>query len=131
MDILRDISKYALSWVPNLYPEEDITLDYIIRLLLNHPKSIVFCILCGTFRFYLAQKWSYWSKRGVPGPTPTIMKFGNIVEYFAILENKADDLVAEHGDMFGFYAGRKPMVYLGDIGEWDSVLPLLACHGFV
>ena len=118
MDTLRDLSSYALSWIPDLYPDEAVTPDYIIRVLLNHPKSVLFCILCGVFRLYLDQKWSYWSKRGVKGPQPTVMKFGNIVEYFAILENKADDLVAEHGDMFGFYAGRKPMVYLGGTGEY-------------
>ena len=33
---------------------------------------------------YIDRKWSYWSRQGIRGPTPTIMKFGNGTDFMAI-----------------------------------------------
>merc|ERR1739838_258581 len=66
-------------------------------------------------RVYIGQKWTYWKARGIDGPPPSLMKFGNLVEYFEIAENRADYLTKKYGDMFGFYTLRKPVLYLNDI----------------
>ena len=94
MNVLKDGQSYLLS----LLPTEPITSEYVIRQLLGHPKSMLMCILFGTFRLYVARKWSYWSKRGISGPAPSILKFGNITEFFQLAGNEGDELTAKHGN---------------------------------
>ena len=117
MDFLKESASYLATWLPDLYPDEEITTDYVISCLLNRPKTVSFCLLMVLIRIYLGQKWTYWKARGIDGPPPSLMKFGNMVEYFEIAENRADYLTEKYGDMFGFYTLRKPMLYLNDLSK--------------
>ena len=81
---------------------------------------MIFVFLMGTIRVHLAQKWSFWSSRGVNGPKPSIMSFGNVDIFFQLMSDKADEVIDKYGDMFGFYAGRKPYLYLNDVCKYTK-----------
>ena len=86
--------------------------------MLNRPKTMIFIFLMGTIRVHLAQKWSFWSSRGVNGPKPSVLSFGNVDIFFQLMSDKADEVFDKYGDMFGFYAGRKPYLYLNDVCKY-------------
>ena len=45
-----------------------------------------------------------------------------MTELFMLAENKGEKLVEKYGNMFGFYLGRSPQLYLSDIEVMKEVL---------
>ena len=87
----------------------------------NRPKTMIFIFVVGTAKVRLAQKWSFWSNRGVKGPTPSILTFGNADVFFQLMSNKGDEVLEKYGDMFGFYVGQNPYMYLNDVCKYQRI----------
>ena len=64
--------------------------------------------------WYYGKKFTYWSSRGIPGPTPTLI-LGNLLPFFkeswvTIYGNWAKG----HGKVFGIYEASKPVLVIAD-----------------
>jgi len=121
MEALQRAYKVVASLLPDIYPDEEITPRYILRFILNRPKTMIFILLMGTTKVRLTQKWSFWSSRGVKGPTPSLLTFGNADVFFQLVSNKGDEVLDKYGDIFGFYVGQNPHMYLNDVSVMKEV----------
>jgi len=65
---------------------------------------------------YLQNKWQYWKRRGIPGPTPTISGMGHSVELFKFNnETGVDKWKKECGEIYGlFFLWTQPALYVED-----------------
>ena len=71
-------------------------------------------LICITFIIHNYKCFSYWSKRGIPGPKPKLL-FGNTLELTSIPLLKYDnDLIANYGDSVGIYHLTTPILITRD-----------------
>ena len=65
---------------------------------------------------YVARKYSYWSRRGVVGPKPSLLAFGNTMQTAGHPfppENEVA-LVRQFGPIYGTYSGLQPTLTVAD-----------------
>ena len=94
----------------------DITTENAINLLQDHPRLVLVTLVLVTGRIYIGQRyWTYWSKRGVSGPAPGLMEYGNFGAFMQLLESKSEPLTDKYGGQFGFYIGRTPFLFVSDV----------------
>ena len=79
---------------------EELTVKKLKELLKKYPKSTIFGLLLISGRFYLHRKWSFWSKRGVKGPPPSMLKMGNMTEFTSMFDGSTNFLTEKYG--YGF-----------------------------
>jgi len=66
---------------------------------------------------YIKYKWSYWERRNISGPPPSIYTIGHTAKIFGILANDkiAVDWIDEYGKIFGIYCGLEPAIFINDV----------------
>merc|ERR1712227_639088 len=76
----------------------------------DHKKWTPLYLTAGTMGlgyWYIRRTFRYWKDRGVPGPEPSILGFGNTVELFAGISDKSKGgtkWAKEYGSMYGIYS---------------------------
>ncbi|GBP95421.1 Cytochrome P450 6B2 [Eumeta japonica] len=85
---------------------------------MNYYVVSVFLIIAYTIYFWLKKKYSYWSDKGVPGPSP-LPAVGNFGEVFA--QKKSPGQLVAHfyrqypdAKYIGVYQGTRPILILRD-----------------
>ena len=95
--------------------------EKIKKFLSSIPLPVYLVLGTGlTGYLYLQYKWSYFKRRGIPGPPPSMKQFGNTNEILKIMGrdeksiNQLDNWVKKYGKVFGLYMGTKPALVILD-----------------
>ena len=85
--------------------------------LSNLPKWIYLGSLSSIcVYYYVNNKWSYWSRRGISGPPPEWTGMGHSLKMFNVINDSPfEKWEAEHGKQFGLYLGLDPVLFVTDI----------------
>jgi len=66
----------------------------------------LFGLTLGLGYLYLWNVWQYWKRRGVNGPSPSLLGMGNTVEMFSGLGDKSKGIPKwnnEFGEIYGIF----------------------------
>ncbi|KAG9509025.1 Cytochrome P450 3A11, partial [Fragariocoptes setiger] len=89
----------------------------------NALSMSLVAILGATLLFiYYRYKHSYWSKRGIPGPKPSII-VGNVID--ELIHNKPlimRQWVQKYGRVFGMYNGVRPVLVVADANILKDIM---------
>lgn len=84
--------------------------------------EIVISIFAGLY-FYIKQKYSYWSNRGVAGPPPSLLHFGNVLQLEGAPQDQIElEMLRKYGKVYGIYTGLQPTLVVLDEALIKTVL---------
>ncbi|XGW28067.1 hypothetical protein V3C99_008127 [Haemonchus contortus] len=81
----------------------------------------IFVVLAGLLIRHLAESKTYWVKRGIPGPKPSIFT-GNTIDYEDGLHKLDEKWIAEYGNTYGMFLMSSPELVSSDLDILRQVL---------